>query len=161
VVHSAHLDEAARSAWGQVLSDYEIIPPFQQLNRAIFQPEPEDLDQTEITRYCGPEIPGIVFYGILERSHWVRDTPADGGELVQHSKYFPSSDVTAFVKYTGMTIGYYEEPQEIEEVYFVPGHVAPEMWNDHKERLKIGQVDAVVISEVLRLVGAIVAKAEQ
>jgi predicted DNA-binding WGR domain protein len=159
VVHPAHLDEAAKSAWGQVLSDYEIIPPFQQLGREICYPEPGDLDLTDIIRFKGPHMPGITVYGILERSHWLKDTPADGGGFMQHSKYFPSSNITAFIQYTGMSIGYYEEPQEIESVYFVPGHVKPDWWGDHKNKLQIRSVDAVVISEVLRLVHAIVAKA--
>ncbi len=159
MVHPAHLSDAVKSAWGQVLGDYEIIPPFQQLGREICRPEPEDLDKTDITRFKGPKIPGIVVYGMLERSHWLRDSPASGGGFMQHSKYFPAADVTAFVQYTGLSISYYEEPQEIETVYFVPGHIKPEWWGDHKNKLKIKDVDAVIISEVLRLVRAIAAKA--
>jgi hypothetical protein len=159
VVHPAHLSEAVKSAWGQVLGDYEIIPPFQQLGREICRAEPEDLEKTEITRYKGPKIPGITVYGMLERSHWLRDTPADGGGFMQHSKYFSSADLTAFIQYTGMGIGYYEEEQEIESVYFVPGHIEPEWWGTHTNKLKIKDVDAVTISEVLRLVRAIMAKA--
>ncbi|MBO0755784.1 MAG: DUF4132 domain-containing protein [Bradyrhizobiaceae bacterium] len=160
VVHPAHLDDALKSAWGQVLSDYEIIPPFAQLGRDICRPNPEDLESTEITRYRGPKIPGIVMYGILERSHWLRDTPADGGGFVQHSKYFASVNLTAFIKYTGLSIGYYEEKQELEAVYFVPGHIKPQWWGEHPNRLKIKDVDSVVLSEVLRLAYAIVSKAE-
>jgi hypothetical protein len=99
-------------------------------------------------------------YGILERSHWLRDTPADGGGFVQHSKYFASVNLTAFIKYTGLSIGYYEEKQELEAVYFVPGHVEPQWWGEHLNRLKIKDVDSVVLSEVLRLAYAIVSKAE-
>jgi predicted DNA-binding WGR domain protein len=160
VAHPAHLDEALKSAWGQVLSDYAIIPPFAQLGRDICQPSPEDAHGTEIIRYRGQKIPGIVMYGMLERSHWLRDTPADGGGFMQHSKHFPAANVTAFIKYTGLSIGYYEEKQELEAVYFVPGHVKPTWWGEHKNRLKIKDVDPVVLSEVLRLANAIHSKAE-
>jgi predicted DNA-binding WGR domain protein len=160
VVHPAHLDEAAKSAWGQVLSDYEIIPPFQQLGREICRAEPEDLGQTQITRFKGPKIPGIVVYGMLERSQWLKDKPADAGGFMQHSKHFPAANVTAFIQYTGMGIGYYEEPQEIESVYFVPGHVKPDWWGHHENKMKIQDVDPVVVSEVLRMASALVAKAE-
>jgi hypothetical protein len=57
-------------------------------------------------------------------------------------------------------MGYYEEKQELEGVYFVPGHVRPEWWGEHKDRIKIKDVDTVVLSEVLRLANAIVSKAE-
>lgn len=161
VVHPAHLDEAAKSAWGQVLSDYEIIPPFQQLGREICRPEPGDLDLTSITRFKGPKIPGITVYGILERSHWVKDIPADNGGFMQHSKHFPAANVTAFIAYDpGLSMGYYEEPQQIHSVYFVPGHVKPDWWGNHDNKLSIKTVDPVVVSEVLRLVHAIVAKGE-
>ena len=160
VVHPAHLDEAVKSAWGQVLSDYTIIPPFAQLGRDICRPSPEDLQSTQIIRFRGPKIPGIVMYGMLERSHWLRDAPADGGGFIQHSKHFPAANVTAFIQYTGLSIGYYEEKQELESVYFVPGHVKPTWWGDHKNRLQINEVDPVVLSEVLRLAHAIVSKAE-
>ena len=160
MVHPAHLDEALKSAWGQVLGDYAIIPPFAQLGRDICRPDPADLESTEITRYRGPKIPGIVMYGMLERSQWLRDTPADGGGFAQHSKHFPSADLTAFIKYTGLAMGYHEEKQELEEVYFVPGHIKPTWWGDHKDRLRIKDVDTVVVSEVLRLANAIVSKAE-
>jgi Domain of unknown function (DUF4132) len=160
IVHPAHLDDAAKSAWGQVLGDYAIIPPFAQLGRDICRPDPEDLEATEITRYRGPKIPGIAMFGMLERSQWLRDMPGDGGGFRQHSKHFPSADVTAFIRYTGLAMGYHDQKQELEEVYFVPGHVEPTWWGERKNRIKIKDVDTVVASEVLRLANAIVSKAE-
>jgi hypothetical protein len=97
---------------------------------------------------------------MLERNQWLRDPPGDGGGFTRHSKHFPSADVTAFIKYTGMAMGYHDQEQELEEVYFVPGHVKPERWGEHKNRLRIKEVDTVVLSEVLRLANAIVSKAE-
>jgi hypothetical protein len=99
-------------------------------------------------------------YGMLERSHWLRDTPGDGGGFMQHSKHFPSAGLTAFIQYTGLAMGYYEEKQELEAVYFVPGHVTPEWWGKHENRIRIKDVDPVVLSEVLRLANAIASKAE-
>ena len=161
IVHPAHLTGEQLSAWGQIFADYEIIPPFQQLARRLCRPAPEDLGLTAITRYAGPKVPGIVMYGMLERSHWLRDTPADAGGFMQHSKPFHAAKVTAFIAYDpGMGIGYYDEPQSLQEIYFVPGHAVPDMWGKHTNRLKIGDVDPVVLSEVLRLAEAIVSKAE-
>lgn len=161
IVHPAHLTDAQLSSWGQVFSDYEIIPPFQQLARRICRPAPDDLGRTAITHFAGPHVPGIVVYGMLERSHWNRDRPADAGGFMQHSKPFLAAGITAFIAYDpGMGIGYYEEPQTLREIYFVPGHIKPEYWGDHKNRLKVQDVDPVVLSEVLRLAEAIVSKAE-
>lgn len=160
VVHPAHLDVAARRAWGELRSDYRIVPPFAQLSRTICEPEPGELQATAITRFRGPAIPGLVLYGMLERSQWLRDIPADNGGFKQHSRHFPAAQLTAFISYSpGLSIGWYEEPQQLEEIYFVPGHVRPEHWGQHDNRLKIQDVDAVVLSEVLRLAHAITSKA--
>lgn len=160
LVHPAQLEPAALAAWGQVLGDYEIIPPFPQLGRPICEPDPADRGLTALTRFKGPKIPGIVVFGTLERANWSRDIPADGGGFRQHSKHFPGADVTAFIQYSpGLAVSYYEEPQQISEVYFVPGHVKPEYWGEHKNRRKVGEIDRVVLSEVLRVVEAMLAKA--
>ena len=158
VVHPVLLDGALKSAWEQVLSDYAIIPPFAQLGRKAYRPDPADLEDVGITRFRGPKIPGMVMYGMLERSHWLRDPAPDGGRFNEHAKYFPSADLTAFIRYTGMSEGYYKEKQELEAVYFVPGP-GRVRWEKRK-RLHIKDVDPVVLSEVLRLANAIVSKAE-
>jgi hypothetical protein len=157
VVHPAHIDDALKSAWERVLSDYDVIPPFAQLGRDIYRANPEDVENTEITRYRGPKIPGRVMHGMLERSRWLRNTPLDGGHCVQHSKYFPLFNVTAFIQYTGLSMF---EQQELEAVFFVPGHATPAMCGEHEDQLKIKQVDPLVLSEVLRFANALVSKAE-
>jgi hypothetical protein len=40
VVHPVHLTDEQRSAWGEIFGDYEIIPPFPQLGRAVHRLEP-------------------------------------------------------------------------------------------------------------------------
>ena len=40
VVHPLHLTDEQRSAWGEIFGDYEIIPPFPQLGRAVHRLEP-------------------------------------------------------------------------------------------------------------------------
>jgi hypothetical protein len=42
----------------------------------------------------------------------------------------------------------------------VTGHIEPQFWGSHDGRLKIKDVDPVVLSEVLRLAHAIASKAE-
>jgi hypothetical protein len=96
-------------------------------------------------------------HGMLERSHWLRNTPPDGDYYARHSKYFPLFNVTAFIQYTGQSAF---EQQELEAVYFVPGHAKPAMCREHEDRLKINQVDPLVLSEVLRFANALVSKAE-
>ena len=161
LVHPAQLDEESRSAWTEIFADYAIIPPFKQLARRVCQAEPDDLDQTEITRLNIARIPGKILYAILERAHWRRDLPSDSGSFSQHSKYYKSADTTAFIGYSpGLYNGYYDDAQSLDEVYFASGNILPERSSFLHQRLKIRQVDPIVLSEVLRMAHAIAAKGE-
>jgi hypothetical protein len=51
IVHPLHLTAEQQSAWGEVFSDYGLIPPFRQLGRRVVRPEPEELTAAEITRF--------------------------------------------------------------------------------------------------------------
>ena len=44
IVHPMHLDSAQQAAWGEILADYEIVPPFPQLGRPVYDVEPGELD---------------------------------------------------------------------------------------------------------------------
>ncbi len=65
-------------------SDYEIIPPFEQLGRPVFTLEPGEEKGSEIT---------------LERLAWQRGGVGDGGGYWEHSKPFYGAGVTAVVEY--------------------------------------------------------------
>ena len=71
-----------------------------------------------------------------------------------------SANVTAVIEYGGIPIGYMDgwEDQEVERCFFVPGRYTPEMYPQHKDAIPLGEVDAVVISEVLGTLGALASK---
>lgn len=160
VVHPAHLDAATLSAWKQVLSDYEVLPPFRQLDRPIFQAEPDDLPKRELTRFKGPWIPGIVVFGTLESAQWRRQSPGDGGSFWQHGKYFHAANVTACIRYSGMGVGYFEARQQIEEVCFLSGNVRLDGYGTGEGgKREISEVDPIALSETFLVVHALLAKA--
>ncbi len=57
VVHPLHLTDEQRSAWGEIFGDYEIMPPFPQLGRAVHRLTPEERAAREIVRNKGIKIP--------------------------------------------------------------------------------------------------------
>jgi hypothetical protein len=158
VVHPAHLDATLTSAWGQVLGDYEIIPPFAQLARDIRRPDSRDLESTEIVRHRGPTVRNAILRAILERSHWSSD-PLGADGFLYYRKHFSQADVTAFIRCTGFVGGDYAEAEQLEGIFFVTGCVTPGSSGQH-DRLKIRDVDPVVLSEVLRLAHVIVPTAQ-
>ena len=70
--------------------------------------------------------------------------------------------MTAVVEYDGVPIGYMEgwEDQAINACYFFKGIRNHRDYPDRKNAMRLGDVDAVVISEVLRDLKAIAHKAE-
>jgi hypothetical protein len=147
--------------WGEVFSDYEIIPPFAQLDRPIYKLEPGEEQQTDISRFGDFKIEAIVLVGILDRQGWTRGMPEDAGMFSEHSKPFPSANVTAVIQYDGIPIGAMQgfDDQKIWRCFFVPGIYTPKVYPDHKGALKLGDVHPVVVSEVLRDLHALQGKA--
>jgi hypothetical protein len=154
------LDESDRRAWGQVLGDHKIIPPFTQLNREIYRPEPRELVATEITRLMRPTIPGRVRTNVLERNHWQAHWLYTAP--YQHSKHFSAADITAFIRHGHMN----GHDVRFKGIYFVRGHIVPERrmsiwrvwWGRNEDRLQIRDVDPIVLSEVLRQAYAIASR---
>jgi predicted DNA-binding WGR domain protein len=160
IVHPAHLSERQLAQWGELLGDYEIIPPFAQLGRRIYRLEQGEIKAKEITRFKGVKIdPKVLVFG-LDNLAWQRGVPEDGGIFCEYSKPFYGANVTAVVQFDGVPIGYYDgwDDQEIQMCFFVPGIYTPKMYPLHKNAIELGKIDSVVISEVLKDLSALAAK---
>ena len=153
VVHPLELSADERAAWGQVLSDYEIVTPFAQLGREVYSLAAGEESQSELTRFKGLKLvaPTLVF--TLEKLGWTRGMAMDAGCFDEHSKQFPAAGVTAVVGYEG-TVGMgYIDPNELltlQSVVFCSGMRPPSGYGwDQEKKLKLGKVPPIVISEVL------------
>ncbi len=153
LVHPAHLDSQLAAKWGEVFSDYEIAPCFQQLGRKVYRLDPEEELETNIQRFNNVKINPMILVGMLDRLGWARGVPQDGGAFHEHSKAFHGANVTAFLTYeNGIIIGYMDgsEDQKLTSCFFMKGIYTPRIYPKHENILPLGQVDAVVVSEVLR-----------
>jgi predicted DNA-binding WGR domain protein len=161
VVHPLHLTEEQKSAWGEVFSDYEIVPPFPQLGRGIHRLEKDEAKAAELTRFEGVELPAPTLVFGLEKFGWVRGAGMDAGGFDEHSKPFPGSDVTAVVHYEG-GVGYgYIDPNSsltFKTCYFVKGIRGPSGYAWKEKTVRLGDVDPVAVSEVLSDLSALAAK---
>lgn len=52
LVHPAHIPDSI-GAWSQVFRDYEILQPFSQLGRLVYDAMPDDLDGRGLARFTG------------------------------------------------------------------------------------------------------------
>jgi hypothetical protein len=89
IVHPLHLSEEERNAWGGLLGDYEIIPPFPQLGRVVYRLEGEERQATVLHRFATSKIPGVSLAVVLEKTGWQRGTLHDHGDFTEYYKPFP------------------------------------------------------------------------
>lgn len=166
IIHPLNLSDEIKNTWGELLSDYEILPPFPQLGRATHQLEPQELESAELTQFKDLKIPAVSIVGTLEKLSWIRGMPQDAGIFDLHYKQFESANVTAVLGYNdGIPVGYMDgwDDQTLESCYFISGLQEPKgYWFDDRRNntLKLGKVDPVVISEVLGDLNALAAKAK-
>jgi predicted DNA-binding WGR domain protein len=171
IVHPLALDDAQRAAWGEVLADYELVPPFPQLGRPVYELAPDDLEARDITRFASYAIAPGALVRILENLDWNRGDPQDAGAFHLHSKYFAGADATAILQYeSGIPVGYITdaEDQRVTHLYVIAGH--GEGWDfgyglegyrgDEGRLLRWRDVEPVMRSEILSDVQHLVAKAQ-
>lgn len=152
VLHPAQVSTDLRHQWGEVLSDYEIIPPFRQLSRTIFSLTPEELQAKEITRFQSQHVPLNIMGGILDSTGWQRSET--------YYKPFPRIHLSAVLLGSMGNIVYrYDDLEVITSCFFVPG-LEPKGKQDIGAAVPLANIDPVVLSEVLRTLGAIASKAE-
>lgn len=65
--HPLHLEDAELEAWRTIWSDYELLPPFPQLNRPVFRASPEELESGEVRRFEGRKVAGGRLFGLQSR----------------------------------------------------------------------------------------------
>jgi predicted DNA-binding WGR domain protein len=173
IIHPIDLSEDLTAQWGQTLSDYEIIPPFAQINREVYRLHPEETEAEEILRFKDIPIPGEILAYTMEKFGWQRGGLHDHGDYRVHYKDFDQGKVTAIV-------GDYE-CQHVEKssiwgadamdgcLFLVDvirepsAYPAPGSWDERQlkaKRLRLGEVHPLVVSEVLRDLTAIATAAQ-
>ena len=85
IAHRLELGDALTDTWGQILADYEILQPFEQLGRSIFAPTADERAGTELSRVVGLKLPTGKVLGLDNRG-WRRGPPQDGGVVCWYEK---------------------------------------------------------------------------
>jgi hypothetical protein len=77
VAHPVHLGDRV-DAWAEILADYEILQPFDQLARPVLDFAPGELETGRLTRFEGAKVDVGRVLGMTKRG-WRRAAPEDGG----------------------------------------------------------------------------------
>lgn len=105
MVHPLEISADQRAAWVRHLADYDIAPPFPQLERPVLRCTAEQAGVRLGKTVEGTELNGLTFKGRAERFGWTRGSVCDAGGISHYLKRFTTSGVDAFVATDGMYIG--------------------------------------------------------
>lgn len=150
VVHPADLSESSRGAWGELFSDYELIPPFAQLARPVMSVHADDAGGKTLHRFPARAVELGPLHGTLNRLGWIKGDPDDHVKVRFFAKRFDRAGIWAVLALDpGFDVaGLGDEPQTPTEIYFVTD--APHgIGGDEKKRVPLADVPAPALSEVL------------
>jgi hypothetical protein len=105
IIHPLELTAELRQQWMQHLADYDVIPPFAQLERSVVIVKPEQVNIKFGTEVAETELNAMTFKGRAERLGWTRGSVCDAGCINYYVKLFPGADVDVFVGTEGMYVG--------------------------------------------------------
>lgn len=125
IVHPIDLAPQTISQWADVLADYELVAPFQQLDRPVFSLPADQGDDTDLHGLPAGEIPAGKLFGAFTKYGWQRGDALDNGVYTLHALQFQSANLTAVIRYSGMWMGSVAEQddQTIESAYLLEGIV--------------------------------------
>lgn len=164
LAHPLHLTATERAAWHEHLVSYDLIPPIEQLDRAVHVLPPGQ-DGTDLLPSALPKgriHPGTLV-GLLDRHGWRRGHPADGGVITFAWLPFPTYDRAVVIDLAdGLWVGVIGESgdQQINAAIVTPLAAPADAWylDGLRERIPWTAVDPLVVSETLRSLAAIAEK---
>lgn len=105
IIHPLELDDPSRSAWSNHLSEYEISPPFPQLDRSVIRVRGDQHALTSSNEFARTRLTVMAFRNRAEKHGWSRDAGCEGGILDAFRKVFPGSGVAAYLALEGWYFG--------------------------------------------------------
>jgi hypothetical protein len=137
IPHRLELDAALCQRWGDLWGEYEILPPFTQISREVFQPKREEQKSKEISRVEGVKVPSTKVLSLLARA-WRKGPALDNGSIWWFEREIPGADETATLKLS-------------------PGLNASAQYTDPEQKLGVvelpvtcRELDPIVFSELVR-----------
>lgn len=148
--HPLLLSPAQRLQWAELLQDFQIIPLFPQAGRPIYQLPAQLAEQTIMTPFCQLRLLAQSIVGLKQR-HWKL---CGYEQIEQHTffycqRYFAHADLTAVTLNSSWQTSSGLRFERSHECFFVRGPIASAGQIAEQPRLELGQVDPIVMSEVM------------
>ncbi|MFE7834589.1 DUF4132 domain-containing protein [Streptomyces sp. NPDC057474] len=134
--------------WAELFADHEILQPFPQLGRQVFELAAEEAAGWRLERFEGLTVTTGRLVG-LERRGWRRGQPLDAGVERWISKQLAPNRYAVLTPDHGIAVGFFDpaEQQKVEHIWLAtrPGDYWPR--DTHSARFE--EIDPVAVSELL------------
>lgn len=136
IPHPVELDAGVLKAWRELFTDYELLPPFPQLDRPIHKLDPQRLESL-----LQRSVPFGRILG-LEHRGWERGEVWDSGVLCHYERPFIGGRAVLSFE-PGLYLGEVRSSgdQTLGELKFVKG--------ENYQEIPLKQIDPIVLSEVI------------
>ncbi len=118
LVHPIELSVEEREVWRQQLADYEISQPFLQLERLIYTPGKEELNESESSRFCKRVVNDMSLNSRLTAAGWYHGMVIDGGCIKSYCSEDKGIGMGAILNFSGGFVGCFNENVTIESLCF-------------------------------------------
>jgi hypothetical protein len=105
IIHPLEVDEDVRRAWLEHLADYEVAPPFGQMDRPVVAVPDGEKSAKSYAGVSGTDLAALTFRSRAERRGWRRGSVNDGGSVASFIKHFPAAGVDCILFLEGYFIG--------------------------------------------------------
>ncbi|KNC09922.1 MolR family transcriptional regulator [Klebsiella sp. RIT-PI-d] len=141
------------AAFGQLLADYELLPPFRQLDRPHYSLTAEESNATELTRWTGRSCPSGRVAGLANKG-WLRGMPLDAGWIGWMLKPLGAWTLVLEID-EGFAVGSSPDDlsaeQKLSSIWLWQGKAQDYGWGSLQDQQKqpFSVLDKVTVSEVI------------
>jgi hypothetical protein len=142
IVHPLELSESEKAGFGQILGDYNIVQPFQQIGRDTYARTDAEAKSSELKRRHKQFAPLGKFLGLVEKG-WRKGQPQDAGWIWDMYKPLAGGYIATLDLPTGISADMQmtEPKQEIGTIGLT---------HKQKENVTMADLPPVVFSELVR-----------
>ncbi len=154
LVHPMELTGEEKEAWEQQLEDYEIVQPFEQLERSVYTVTKEEGGEQKLMRFHGRTINDLSLNSRLTGLGWYRGSVQDGGGFDTYYREDAELGLGVELHFSGSYVGgSYEDVTVYDARLYRAGTIKRGSYQydeaDEDKAFRMGDIPARYFSEIV------------
>ncbi|MGS2793071.1 DUF4132 domain-containing protein, partial [Escherichia coli] len=158
IPHVLEISPTDAAAFGQLFADYELLPPFRQLDRNSYALTEAERNASELTRWAGRKCPSGRVMGLANKG-WIKGEPQDGGWICWMIKPLGRWSLIMEIDEgfaVGMSPAELSAEQLLSKLWLWEGKAESYGWrNNSTQEAQFSVLDAITTSELINDIEAL------